>query len=230
MPMLPPQDPASELSPATLMPTLARYGITPARGETAASAAEAANAAQRIGFPVALKIASRDVPHKTEVGGVALDLRDRTAVEAAADMLVERARAALPQARIDGFLVQEMTTGIEAIVGARSDPLYGPMLLIGAGGILVELADDTQIRLLPVTAGDVTAMIERLKLAKLIGGFRGRPAADRPALKAAALALARFFLDHRANLSEIEINPLMLRTAGNGAVAVDVRVVWRDTA
>ena len=228
MPAAPQPAPPSELSPATLMATLARYGIVLPRSETVASVAEAAAAAQRIGFPVALKIDSRDIAHKTEIGGVALDLRDRAALASAAEALAERARAALPHARIDGFVVQEMIAGIEAIVGARSDPLYGPMLLIGSGGILVELAHDTALRLLPVTPGEVGAMVEQLKLAKLIAGFRGRPAADRQALEAAALALGQFFLDHRARLSEIEINPLMLRAAGSGAVAVNVRAAWRD--
>src|SRR5262249_56673566 len=97
-----------------------------------ANAAEAVSAAERIGFPVALKIRSPDLLHKTEVGGVALDLRNRDAVQAAADALAASARAAQPSARIDGFLVQEMGSGIEAIVGARDDPLYGPLLLIGS--------------------------------------------------------------------------------------------------
>ena len=119
-----------------------------------------------------------------------------------------------------------MVSGVEAIVGARSDPLYGPMLLIGAGGMLVELARDAALRLLPVTSGDVTAMVDGLKLAKLLAGFRGRPAADRAALEAAALALGRFFLDHRARIEDIEINPLIVRKSG--AVAVDVRVLWRE--
>ncbi len=132
MPAAPQPAPPSELSPATLMATLARYGILLPRSETVASVAEAAAAAQRIGFPVALKIDSRDIAHKTEIGGVALDLRDRVAFQSAAESLAERARAAVPHARIDGFLVQEMIAGIEAIVGARSDPLYGPMLLIGS--------------------------------------------------------------------------------------------------
>ena len=119
------------------------------------NAAEAAAAAERIGFPVVLKIHSRDILHKTEAGGVALGLRDRAAVQAAADALAAAARAAQPDARIDGFLVQEMVSGVEAIVGARSDPLYGPMLLVGSGGVLVELAKDAALRLLPVSAAEV---------------------------------------------------------------------------
>jgi acetyltransferase len=221
-----PPVPPSELAPATLEATLGRYGIALPKNQEVASAAEAAAAAERIGFPVVLKIRSRDILHKTEAGGVALDLRSRADVAKAADALAASARAVNPSARIDGFLVQEMALGIEAIVGARSDPLYGPMLLIGAGGVLVELANDVALRLLPVTADDVGAMIDSLKLAKLLAGYRGRPAADRAALETAALALGRFFLDHRARIKDIEINPLMVRASG--AVAVDVRVLWQD--
>jgi succinyl-CoA synthetase beta subunit len=172
-----------------------------------------------------LKIRSPDIQHKTEAGGVVLDLRSREAVLTAADALMAAARTSHPGARIDGFLVQEMVSGIEAIVGARNDALYGPILLVGAGGILVELARDIALRLLPVTAQDVTAMSDGLKLSKLIAGFRGRPAADRQALEAAVRALAQFYLDHRARIEDIEINPLMVRPSG--AVAVDVRVIWR---
>ncbi len=136
------------------------------------------------------------------------------------------ARSAHPDANIDGFLVQEMVSGIETIVGVHSDPLYGPLLLIGAGGVLVELIHDVAQRLLPVSVADVTAMIDGLKLKNLIAGYRGRPAGDRKALEATALALARFYLDHRARIAEIEINPLIVRS--QGAVAVDVRVAWRE--
>jgi hypothetical protein len=96
--------------------------------------------------------------------------------------------------------VQEMVSGVEAIVGARSDPLYGPMLLVGSGGVLVEVAKDAALRLLPVTTQDVGTMIDGLKLAQHLAGFRGQPAADRAALEAAALGLGRFFLDHRARI------------------------------
>ena len=179
-----PPAPASELTPATLAATLARYGIALPKSQEVASAAEAAAAAQAIGFPVALKIRSPDILHKTEAGGVTLGLDSRDRGEAAADAMAAAARAAQPGVRIDGFLVQEMVAGVEAIVGARSDPLYGPMLLIGAGGVLVELAQDAALRLLPVAASDVTAMIDGLKLATLVAGYRGKPAADRAALEA----------------------------------------------
>jgi acetate---CoA ligase (ADP-forming) len=234
-PPAPPPASASELSPATLDATLACYGIALPTSCAATSVAEAASAAERIGFPVALKIRSRDILHKTEAGGVALDLSSREAVQDAAQALLAAARAKEPEARIDGFLVQEMVSGVEAIVGARSDPLYGPMLLVGAGGVLVELVKDAALRLLPLTAEEVRAMVDGLKLANLLAGFRGRGAADRAALEATALALGRFYLDHRTRIKDIEINPLMLRPTGSGrkeagAIAVDVRVVWQEDA
>ncbi len=219
--------PASDLSPATLEATLARYGIVLPQSRIATSAEEAAAAAEALGFPVALKIRSPDILHKTEAGGVALDLRNRAEVQEAAASLLAAARAAHPQARIEGLLVQEMICGIEAIVGARSDPLYGPLLLIGAGGILVELARDAALRLLPLEASQINTMIDGLKLNQLLSGYRGRLAADRAALEKTAFALAQFYLDHRTRIAEIEINPLMIGPAGHGAVAVDVRVLWR---
>jgi acetyltransferase len=227
VPPTPPPAPPRSLSPADLDATLARYGIALPTSRTAATPREAGAAAESIAFPVALKIVSPDILHKTEAGGVALDLRSRKAVEAAAEELAGSARRTHPAARIDGFLVQEMVSGVEAILGARSDPLYGPLLLVGAGGALVELANDAALRLLPVTAADVAAMIDGLRLKQLLAGFRGRAPADRAALEAAALALAKFYLDHRAAIAEIEINPLTVRQ--NGAVAVDVRVIWRET-
>jgi acetyltransferase len=219
---------SSTLSPATLDAELARHGIALPKSCAVADVAAAKAAAAEIGFPVALKIRSADILHKTEAGGVKLDLRSAAEIEAAADALVASARVSHPHARIDGFLVQEMVAGVEAIVGARSDALYGPILLVGAGGVLVELARDVALRLLPVAAAEVAGMVEGLKLKTLLAGHRGRPAADRAALEAAALALARFYLDHRARIAEIEINPLMVRPGGRGAVAVDVRVIWRD--
>jgi acetate---CoA ligase (ADP-forming) len=226
LPVTPQPAPASDLSPATLDATLAQYGIALPRSRAVATPEEAAAAATAIGFPVALKIRSPDILHKTEAGGVVLDLRSDAEVRTAATTLLAAARCAQAGARIDGLLVQEMVSGVEAIVGARSDALYGPLLLIGAGGILVELARDVALRLLPVAAHEVSAMIDGLRLQQLMAGYRGRAAADRAALEQTALALARFYLDHRARIADVEINPLMIRPTG--AIAVDVRVLWQD--
>jgi acyl-CoA synthetase (NDP forming) len=221
-----PPAPASDLTPANLDVALVRYGITLPQSRLVAGAREAADAAATIGFPVALKIRSADIVHKTEAGGVMLHLANGQQVLDAADALVKAARTAHPQAKLEGFLVQEMVSGVETIVGARADPLYGPHLLVGSGGIMVELVRDVAQRLLPVGAEDVAAMIDGLKVSRLLAGYRGRPPADRAAFEATALALSRFYLDHRARIAEIEINPLMIR--GSGAVSVDVRVAWRE--
>jgi acyl-CoA synthetase (NDP forming) len=203
------------------------YGIVVPQSREVATVDEAVAAAEAIGFPVALKIRSPDILHKTESGGVALHLGTADMVRSAATNLLASAATAFPQARLDGFLVQEMVSGVEMIAGARVDPLYGPLLVVGAGGILVELVNDVALRLLPVSAADVRAMIDSLKASKLLAGFRGQPAADRAALEEAVSAIGTFFLDHREDIKDIEINPLMIRSDGRGAVAVDVRVIWQ---
>lgn len=216
----------SNLTPQTLEKTLAGYGIAVPRSVVAKNGVEAARVARQVGFPVALKIISADISHKTEAGGVILGLKTPAEVTAAARTLATKARQYKKGARIDGFLVQEMVDGVEVILGARLDPMYGPLLVVGCGGILVELMRDSAVRLLPIAAGDVSAMIDDLKLKKLLTGFRGKPAADTAALVKAAVGLSRFFLDHRDKLSDIEINPLIVRRKGNGAVAVDIRGIW----
>jgi succinyl-CoA synthetase beta subunit len=221
-PAAPEPAPPSDLTPATLDAALARYGIAQPQSRAVSSAQEAADAAAAIGFPVALKIRSVEIVHKTEAGGVMLNLTNKQDVLAAADALLATANKSHPDAKIDGFLVQEMVSGVETIVGAQFDPLYGPLLLVGSGGVMVELVRDAALRLLPVNSADVGAMIDGLKVNRLLAGYRGRPPADR---NAAALALGRFYLDHRARIEEIEINPLIIRP--HGAVAVDVRVAWR---
>ncbi len=227
-PQSPPAEKPSKLTQASLEATLAEYGIALPKSTLAKDAKSAATAATAIGFPVALKIQSADILHKTEAGGVVLGLASAQAVETAALELLKSAKAAYPDARIDGYLVQEMVSGAEAIVGARDDALYGPMLLVGSGGILVELLKDAELSMLPVSAKEITSMVDKLKLSKLLAGYRGKPPADRAAMEKAIAGLAQFFLDHRAKLADIEINPLMVRADGKGAVAVDVRVIWKD--
>ncbi len=217
---------AETLQGAAFEVALAQHGLTLPKSALASSPQEAAAAAAKIGFPVALKIVSRAISHKTEVGGVRLHLGAEAEVERAAHGLAAAAAKAAPGASIDGYLVQEMVDGVEMIIGARSDPLYGPMLVVGAGGILVELVRDVTFRLLPVTPDDARAMIAELKVAKLLAGFRGKPPADVDALVKAICGLGDFFLDHRQLLSDIEINPIIVRT--NGVCAVDVRPVRAD--
>ncbi|MCC6887019.1 MAG: acetate--CoA ligase family protein [Hyphomicrobiales bacterium] len=228
IPALPaPTGRADNLIGAALDAALNRHGLTLPRSAMAKSPQEAGAAAAAIGFPVALKIVSSAISHKTEVGGVRLHLASQAEVERAAHALAAAAAQGAPGAPVEGFLVQEMVEGVEMIVGARTDALYGPMLVVGAGGILVELVRDVVFRLLPITPEDVRAMIGELKAAKLLAGFRGRPAADVEALIKAICGLSEFYLDHRHLISDIEINPLIVRPGG--VRAVDVRLVRPGT-
>lgn len=224
IPPLPaPRGEAEALQGETLAAALMHHGLTPPRSGLAASPQEAAKIAANLGFPVALKVASAQISHKTEVGGVRLNLKSSAEVEREATALAAAIRQA--GACLDGFLVQEMIEGVEIIVGARHDPLFGPLLLVGAGGILVELVEDVACRLLPITPQDACAMIGELKVAKLLAGFRGRPPADLEALTTAICGLSDFYLDHRHLIADIEMNPLIVRGKGDGVRAVDVRLV-----
>ena len=222
-PPAPPSGRAETLSGAALETALANHGLTPPKSAVAKTPGDAGALAARIGFPVAVKIVSAQISHKTEVGGVKLNLRSAAEAEQAAQELAGIAKKA--GAQVDGFLVQEMVAGVEVILGARTDPLYGPMLVVGAGGILVELIKDVAFRLLPVTADDARAMIGELKVAKLLAGFRGRPASDVDALVKAICGLSDFYLDHRHLLSDLEVNPLIVLPKGEGVRAVDVRPI-----
>src|SRR5262249_31194778 len=183
---------AKTLKGAAWEVALAQQGLTLPKPAMARTPSEAATAAARVGFPVALKIVSSAISHKTEVGGVRLHLTSEAEVERAAHALADTVAKA--GAALDGYLVQEMVEGIEMIVGAYSDPLYGPMTVVGAGGILVELVEDVAFRLLPVTPEDARAMIAELKVAKLLAGFRGRPQADVDALVRAICGLSALYL------------------------------------
>ena len=156
-----------------------------------------------------------------------LNITDAAGAVAAAETMQARLVAHDSAARIDGFLAQEMVGGTEMLVGARDDALYGPMIILGAGGVMVELMRDVAIRLLPITTDDARSMLGELKSAALLDGFRGAPVADKDALISAVVALGDFYLNHRHVLADLEINPLMVRPAGEGVCAVDIRAVGR---
>jgi acyl-CoA synthetase (NDP forming) len=223
VPLPPPCGSAATLRGIAFKAALAKQGLTPPMSGFAVSPGEAAGVAAAIGFPVALKIASAQISHKTEVGGVRLNLKSREEVEREAIALAAAVGRIRPPAHLDGFVVQEMVEGVEVIVGARHDPLFGPMIAVGAGGVLVELVEDVAFRLLPVGPRDARNMIGELKLAKLLAGFRGRPAADLDALTGAICGLSDFYLDHRHLLTDLEVNPLIVLPKGKGVRAVDVR-------
>ena len=208
---------------------LTSYGINGPASGFAKTAAEAGTAAAKTGFPVALKIVSPQAIHKTEVGGVALDIESEDAAFSAATEMEARLRAVEPDAEIEGFMVQQMVDGLEVIAGVRDDPQFGPVLALGFGGVLVEAVGDVSFRLLPVTAADVADMLGDLRAKALLGPFRGAPARDVDALIDCAVALSNAYLDLHCEISDIEINPLMVGATGDGVCAVDIRAIRRDT-
>jgi acetyltransferase len=207
---------------------LAAWGIPTTREVQAASAEEAVAAAERLGYPVVVKADSADILHKTEAGVVRLGLTDAAQVEEAFAGVMDRARAFDRGARVDGVLVQEMlatSDGIEVIVGLDVDPQLGPMLLLGIGGVLVEVYQDVSLRRCPVTRDEAYEMIESLKGARLLHGYRGRAPADVAALARTLVAVSNLGVHLADVVTEVDINPLLVLPEGSGVVAVDALVM-----
>ena len=214
------------LGMAELAPLLTACGISCVVTKRARNADEAVECAEAIGYPVALKICSPDIMHKTELGGVALGLGDGAAVHRAAGTMLARVAAARPSAAIDGLLVQAMAApGKELLLGGVRDPQFGPLVMVGLGGIYVEVFADTVVRLAPLTAGEALEMLGELEAAPLLRGVRGEPPVDLNALADRVTRFARLLVDV-PELHEIEINPLMVGPAG--PLAVDARARLGD--
>lgn len=178
-----------------------------------------------LSFPVVAKVLSADIPHKTDAGGVVLRIADPAGLKEAAGAILERVAVNCPAARLDGVLVQEMQRGAlaEVILGFRRDPEVGPIVVLGVGGILAEVYNDASIRLAPTTPDEARAMIEEVKGLAMIRGFRGLPKGDCDALTSAIVAMSR--LAAVKTISEAEINPLFVKSEGEGVVAVDGLVI-----
>lgn len=189
-----------------------------------ADAQAAAAAAARIGFPVVIKILSPDITHKSDVGGVALNLQDEGDVRAAAQAMLARVAKSQPQARLEGFTVQSMVRKPQAqalIIGASIDPTFGPVILFGQGGTAVEVMQDSAMALPPLNAPLARALIERTRVARLLAGYRDVPPADLDAVIRTLTAVSQLLADV-PELAELDINPLLVDHAG--AVALDARV------
>ena len=208
---------------------LALYDV-PVVGETLASTSEdCVNAAAALGYPVVLKVESPDLPHKTEAGVIRLNLRDANEVRAAYDAVMANASAVSPPPRVNGVLVQPMVPrGVEMVIGARVDPLFGPLVVVGLGGILVEVLQDTALAPAPVTQRDAMEMLRSLKGVKLLQGFRGMPAVNMERLAEVICAVSRFAADQREVFTELDVNPLIC--AGDTITAVDALIVPRRDA
>jgi len=204
---------------------LAHWGVPSTREIRASNADEAVNAAKTLGYPVALKLESEHILHKTEAGVVRLGLQNANQVKQAYAEIVAYGIKFAPNSKGSPVLVQEMVNGgVEVIVGLSQDSHFGPVLLVGLGGIFVEVFKDTAMRVCPITENDAREMLEEIRGAKLLKGFRGKPPADIDALIKVMLALSHLSQDLAARRPELDINPLVVLPKGQGVKAVDARI------
>lgn len=213
----------TNLSQHDAMRVLAAYGFPTARTEFAKTREEAAGAAKRVGFPVAMKIVSPDVVHKVDVGGVKLDLTSEREVREAYDEILRNVKSRLPKARLEGVVVQEhVRGGRETIVGMRRDPRFGPLLMFGLGGIYVEAYRDVSFRLAPVRELGAHNMISQIRGSKILEGFRGQPPSDAKALAECIERTSQLAIELE-DVQELDVNPLV--AFEKGCKAVDARII-----
>lgn len=218
-------EPGARLTEHQAKQVLRAYGIPVTRELLARTAEEAVAAAESIGYPVVLKIMSPDIPHKTDTGGVVLNVQSPAEVRENYRRLLENARSRHPGARLHGVLVQEMLpAGTEMIVGIGRDPVFGSTVLAGLGGIFVEALEDVALRVVPVSPLDAGEMLAELKAGQILAGLRGRPPADTGAVVEIIQRVSRLAEDYPA-IAELDINPLIVLPRGKGACAADALII-----
>ena len=221
--------PATSPSEAEAKRLLASAGIASAPEAACATVEEAVAAAERFGFPVVMKILSPDIVHKSEIGGVLLDIADADAVRSGFEVLLQRAKAAAPAAKIEGVLVaKQLKGGVECILGIHRDPVFGPMAMFGLGGIFVEVMKDVVFRRCPLGTDTAETMIRSIKGAPLLLGARGRKKADVKALAEMLSRLSAFAVAAGDQLQSIDLNPVFAMPEGEGAFAVDAVIEITD--
>jgi acetyltransferase len=206
---------------------LQAYDIPLAPGSMAQSPSDAVSAAEKLGYPCVLKVASIDIPHKTEFGALRLGLGTSEAVKTAYEEMLASVRTKKPNANIEGILVQKQIKGVECLLGVSRDDQLGPTLVLGLGGVFVEILADVAIRIPPISAAEARHALESLKGAKVFSGVRGAPPADLDALADMAARLSWLAYDLRDDIAEMDLNPVVVLPKGQGAFAVDALLVTR---
>jgi acetyltransferase len=200
------------------------YGIAQPPGSLARDRAAALRIANEVGYPVALKVASPDILHKSDIGGVIVDIGDDAALSRAWDLVLDRTRKRMPDAAVWGALVQKMVPpGFEVIVGVERDPTFGPLVMFGLGGIYVEVLHDVAFRLAPLDAAEARRMIQQTRGAALLAGARGADASDVDSVVDVLVRVAALVTDF-PEIVELDINPLVVGSRGRGSVAADIRI------
>ncbi|MCD4845700.1 MAG: acetate--CoA ligase family protein [Methanosarcinales archaeon] len=202
---------------------LMEYGIPLVQKIMAASLQEAVEAANKLHYPVVMKISSPDISHKTDVGGILLDLNSDEEIKKAYLAMMDSVKKNIPEARIDGVIIQKMAkSGLEVIVGAKLDPQFGHVIMFGLGGIFVEIYKDVSFRVTPIDQKTAHDMILEIKASSIIQGARGQEPADIDAIIKVITGLSRM-LEKKPGIIELDINPLIVYS--HGAVAVDARML-----
>lgn len=204
---------------------LAAAGVPTPAGKLARTAEEAAAIGREVGFPVVAKVVSRDILHKSDIGGVIVGVADEAAASAAFERITAAAAAALPDAKVEGVLIEAMagSGGVEILVGVTRDPVFGPILTFGMGGVFVELFKDVSRRMLPLTPEAARSMVREPRCAALLQGYRGKPPVDLEALEKLLLSVSDLVCAHAGAIEELELNPVWAGPAG--VVALDAVLV-----
>ncbi len=208
------------------MPILEKYGIAVANSEIAATRDAVIDSSDRIGYPLVMKVISSDISHKTDVGGVRTGIRDAGSAGVVYDDMMHRISRYMPEARVDGVLIQKMLGGgREVILGMNRDPQFGPVIMFGLGGVSVEVLKDVTFRIAPITEKDAEEMIREIKAYPMLLGIRGEEPSDIGAIKDSLLRLSKLCTDF-PEITEIDINPLLVFK--KGCAAVDIRLTLEE--
>ena len=221
--------PSGNLNEVDAMAVLARAGLDVVEERLATTADQAVVAAEAIGYPVVMKVVSADILHKSDVGGVKLKLADAAAVRIAFEDIQRTVKKAMAKAKIEGCLVAPMVSGrgVETIIGVTNDPVFGPVVMFGLGGIMVEALHDVAFRVAPFDEAEAHRMIREIRAYKVLQGLRGAPPSDVDALAKALAAVSCFAAAHASQIVSMEANPFLVRPVGEGAIALDAVVTTR---
>lgn len=208
---------------------LQAFGIPVVEGALAYNADEAAAAAERLGYPVVLKVNSHEVPHKSDAGGVILNLTDAQEVKSAYAKIMDNVKKALgEEIKIDGILVQKMVgKQVETLIGMKTDPLFGPAIAFGLGGIFVEVFKDVSLRVAPISREDARSMLTDIRGKKILDGTRGSRKADQDAIVDVLMKVSQLAVELKEEIAELDINPLFVGEDGTGVLAGDALIALR---
>jgi acetate---CoA ligase (ADP-forming) len=225
-------EPAGVWTEEKVKEELPEWGIRAPRGEFLEDLGELDRVENTLEYPVVAKVISPDIPHKTDVGAIRVDIRDSTELVRACKEIVDAAKERQPRAEINGVLVEEMVneSGVEMFIGVEDDTQFGPLIVCGLGGIFVEIFEDVVIRRAPISLEEARKMLTELKGYPLLAGARGSAKADIEALVTALVRVSEFAYQHRGALKEMDLNPVIVATEGSGVIALDGLIVWYGSA